>query len=115
MSTDDMISEALMSGWESRGERRRREASEAWAEEHPSPSSKKELTDREVADQLIAELEKVPNKQRKGLCFGKANFSVAELIADVRSLTPLGIAHVRLYRAVLEKVSRGEETANIFQ
>lgn len=57
-----------------------------------------------VAD-LVSQLGQIPNIESALISSGEgSNFSVAELISDIKELRPRGIEHIRLWRKALQRL-----------
>ena len=65
------------------------------------------LDDRAIADLLIADLEKMPDRDNPDVFWGRDGTTVNGLIEDLRQLTPCGRELVRLYRSAKETVAKG--------
>ncbi len=62
-------------------------------------------SDREVADELIEEFIKMPNLEKKDIWGAGEGFSVADLIEDLRQLTPRGLRFVLMRQRARKRLA----------
>ena len=61
---------------------------------------------RTSADEIIANISQMPDRDKPAICTGKETFSVDDLIRDLRELTPRGIEFVKLHIRAKETLAR---------
>lgn len=59
---------------------------------------------REWVADLLAQLEEIPEREEAWISSSEEAFTVAELIHDIRSASPRGVEHIRLWRQALESL-----------
>lgn len=63
-----------------------------------------ETINREWVDDLIEQLEAIPNLEKSWVSCSDEPFTVEQLIHDIKNLNPRGIKHIRLWRKVQKTI-----------